>query len=205
VTTGDQAWARRVLASYAALDAAQADDGGYGPLSLDVPPGRWADAVQHARDALGCAFFDFLTAVDELDAGMRVVCHVAAHRPGAVDHLVLRTLVTGEVQSVAHIYAGAGWHERETAEMFGLRFTGADGAELALAGLLLPEGFEGHPLRKDFVLASRVVKPWPGAKEPGESDAAHGPGHAPARRRVRPPGVPEDWPRGAPVAGEDGS
>ena len=37
--------------------------------------------------------------------------------------------------------------------------------------LLLPDGFEGHPLRKDFVLAARVAKAWPGAKEPGESDA----------------------------------
>ena len=33
--------------------------------------------------------------------------------------------------------------------------------------LLLPDGFEGHPLRKDFVLAARAAKPWPGAKEPG--------------------------------------
>ena len=37
--------------------------------------------------------------------------------------------------------------------------------------LLLPDGFEGHPLRKDFVLAARAAKAWPGAKEPGESDA----------------------------------
>jgi NADH-quinone oxidoreductase subunit C len=204
VTTGDRGWQRRVLASYAALDVVRADDGGYGPLSVDVPPGRWAAAVRHARDQLGCAFFDFLTAVDELDAGMRVVCHVAAHRPGAVDHLVLRTLVSGQVQSVAHVYAGAAWHERETAEMFGLAFTGTDGEEMSLPGLLLPDGFEGHPLRKDFVLASRVVKPWPGAKEPGESDAVHAAGHTPARRRVRPPGVPEDWPRGAPPPADGG-
>jgi NADH-quinone oxidoreductase subunit C len=45
------------------------------------------------------------------------------------------------------------------------------------------------PLRKDFVLASRVAKAWPGAKEPGESDEKR----APSRRRVVPPGVPEGW------------
>jgi NADH-quinone oxidoreductase subunit C len=55
--------------------------------------------------------------------------------------------------------------------------------------LLLPDGFEGHPLRKDFVLAARAAKAWPGAKEPGESDAdGHG---APSRRKMRPPGVPD--------------
>ena len=37
-----------------------------------------------------------------------------------------------------------------------------------LARLLLPEEFEGHPLRKEFALLTREAKPWPGAKEPGE-------------------------------------
>jgi NADH-quinone oxidoreductase subunit C len=31
--------------------------------------------------------------------------------------------------------------------------------------LLLPEQFEGHPLRKDFPLTTRLAKPWPGAEE----------------------------------------
>jgi hypothetical protein len=73
--------------------------------------------------------------------------------------------------------------------MFGIDFPGhPDHPELA--PLLLPEGFEGHPLRKDFVLAARVVKAWPGAKEPGES--AHG---GPRRRQMLPPGVPDpnEW------------
>ncbi len=72
--------------------------------------------------------------------------------------------------------------------MFGIGFVGHD----RLDTLLLPDGFEGNPLRKDFVLASRVAKPWPGAKEPGESDHDA----APSRRRTRPPGVPDPdgWP-----------
>ena len=80
------------------------------------------------------------------------------------------------------VYPGAAWHERETYEMFGVDFPGHPG----LAPLLLPPEFEGHPLRKDFVLASRVAKPWPGAKEPGES---HVEGTA-RRQPMRPPGVP---------------
>jgi len=190
VTTSTDLWPGRVRAAFG--EPAVVDEG-FGPIQVDVPADQWVAAVTLARDGLGCRFFDFLSAVDEgLDEGrFRVVCHVAAHRRDGVQHLVLRTLVTDTVASVAHVYAGARWHERETAEMFGVVFTSPEGEALSLDGLLLPEGFEGHPLRKDFVLASRVAKPWPGAKEPGESgDGAH---DSPGRRRTRPPGVPEEW------------
>jgi NADH-quinone oxidoreductase subunit C len=72
--------------------------------------------------------------------------------------------------------------------MFGVVFEGHPN----LVPLLLPDGFEGNPLRKEFVLASRVAKPWPGAKEPGESEHDTG---APGRRRMLPPGVPDpsEW------------
>ncbi len=56
------------------------------------------------------------------------------------------------------VYAGADWHERETWEMFGISFTGHPG----LRHIYLPGDFEGFPLRKDFPLLARVVKPWPG-------------------------------------------
>ena len=56
------------------------------------------------------------------------------------------------------VYPGADWHERETWEMYGVRFDGHP----SLRQLYLPADFEGHPLRKDFPLLARVVKPWPG-------------------------------------------
>ena len=56
------------------------------------------------------------------------------------------------------VYAGANWHEREAWEMFGIRFAGHPD----LRHLYLPSDFEGHPLRKDFPLLARMVKPWPG-------------------------------------------
>ena len=55
-------------------------------------------------------------------------------------------------------YAGANWHERETHEMFGIGFDGHPD----LRNIYLPGEFEGFPLRKDFPLLSRMVKPWPG-------------------------------------------
>jgi NADH-quinone oxidoreductase subunit C len=195
MTRSAEVWVGRVRAAYAGTLGEQVEvDEGFGPVQVDVPAGRWVESLELARDELDCSFFDFLTAVDELEDGFRIVCHVADHHRRGVTHLVLRTLVPREspaLASAAGVYAGARWHERETHEMFGVEFTdGPDGEPLPLQKLLLPEEFEGHPLRKEFVLASRVAKPWPGAKEPGESD------HAPAatsRRRAKPPGVPDDW------------
>jgi len=183
-------WADRLQEAYGG-----GVDAGTDPVAVDVPADRWVDAVTTARDVLGCTFFDWLSAVDEGGDGFRVVCHLAAHRPGAVDHLVVRTLLPREhpsLPSVAGVFAGARWHERETHEMFGIEVT-EGGEVLDLEPLLLPEEFEGHPLRKDFVLASRVARTWPGAKEPGESESTPVPKRS--RRPARPPGVPdpEEW------------
>ncbi|MEU6340698.1 NADH-quinone oxidoreductase subunit C [Streptomyces sp. NPDC046977] len=165
----------------------------YGLLTVDVPAGAWTGALRAARDVLGCTFFDWLSAVDEPGTGFQVCAHVVAPSPGSVRRLLIRTTVPHEapvLPTATEVWAGAAWHERETHEMFGVGFTGHP----HLAPLLLPDGFEGHPLRKDFVLAARVAKAWPGAKEPGEpsAGAAHG---GPKRRQMLPPGVPDpnDW------------
>ncbi|MFF9027442.1 NADH-quinone oxidoreductase subunit C [Streptomyces iakyrus] len=159
----------------------------YEVLTVDVPPASWITSLETARDRLGCTYFDWLSAVDEPGTGFRVSAHVAALSP--LRRLLLRTTVPHEapaLPSAVGVYAGAAWHERETYEMFGITFEGHP----ALDHLLLPENFEGHPLRKDFVLAARVAKAWPGAKEPGESE--HG---GPKRRQMLPPGVPDpnEW------------
>jgi len=62
------------------------------------------------------------------------------------------------IQSWTDIYAGADWHEREAWEMFGITFVGHPG----LRNMYLPGDFEGNPMRKDFPLVARLVKPWPG-------------------------------------------
>jgi NADH-quinone oxidoreductase subunit C len=73
------------------------------------------------------------------------------------------------------VYPGADWHEREAWEMYGFVFDGHP----SLRHLYLPSEFEGHPLRKDFPLLAREVKPWPGLVdvepmpgEPGDGDEA---------------------------------
>jgi NADH-quinone oxidoreductase subunit C len=180
-------------------DAALTRSGGgaFARSTVDVPAEAWVRALTEARDGLTCDFFDWLGVVDLGGTGFHVVAHVwsTTHRYG----LLVRTQVpphSPALPSIVSVYPGAAWHEREAYEMFGVDFPGHPN----LTRLLLAPEFEGHPLRKDFVLASRVVKPWPGAVEPGESAAeaneATKAGSSPTAGRrgrrapQRPPGVP---------------
>jgi NADH-quinone oxidoreductase subunit C len=217
---------------------------GSGTLVVDVLPAVWVPAALHARDHLQMDFLDWLSAVDAPDAdppGVDVVLHVAAtgsagaggelarHLRGDyglpyVQRLLLRTRVAdgaaqGNLASLTSVWPGVAWHERETFEMFGVQFDGFDdGSGEPIRPLLLPEGFEGTPLRKSFVLAARAAKAWPGAKDPADSASPPGAGAAagsspggrggksPSRRKILPPGVPDpSWgPRepGQPTAAE---
>jgi NADH-quinone oxidoreductase subunit C len=167
-------------------------DEAFETATIDVPASTWLVAATALRndDGAACSFFDWLSAYDAGGRGLAIVARLwsVERRQG----IVLRTHVDhegGAIASLTPTFPGADWHERETYEMFGVTFEGHP----HLVPLLLPNGFEGNPLRKDFVLASRVAKAWPGAKEPGESDAdlLAGGTSTTRRRRARPPGVPD--------------
>lgn len=77
-----------------------------------------------------------------------------------------------EVDSWIGVYPGVDWHEREAWEMFGISFRNHPNQ----VHLYLPSHFEGNPLRKDYPLLARRVKPWPGIVDvelmPGGDDDA---------------------------------
>jgi NADH-quinone oxidoreductase subunit C len=54
---------------------------------------------------------------------------------------------TPTVESISDLWFGANWHEREAFDLMGIYFIGHPD----LRRVLLPEGFAGHPLRKDYV------------------------------------------------------
>jgi NADH-quinone oxidoreductase subunit C len=148
----------------------------------------WSHAGRVARDVLGCEYFCFLSAIDWLPspygkgeddptqpppersttithgyAGGETRLQVVARVDNLRDQLGVTLKVdvpddAPELASWVPLFAGANWHERETWEMFGIVFTGHPD----LRHLYLPTDFEGHPLRKDFPLLARMVKPWPG-------------------------------------------
>jgi NADH-quinone oxidoreductase subunit C len=171
-------------------------------LTVRVSRDVWVRAAEVCRDELGLTYFGFLSAMDWLpspfgrseDGGLETppIPSGTAFEPGTTggntrfqllarlespkapslgitlkcdlpsDDLVVGTWTT--------VFAGADWHERETAEMFGIDFAGHPN----LVKLYLPGAFEGYPLRKDFPLLARDVKPWPGLVDvepmPGEDE-----------------------------------
>ena len=96
------------------------------------------------------------------DTRFQVLARVAhVGEPGNYWGITLKADVPDDTLSIGTwtgTYAGADWHERETWEMFGITFAGHPG----LRPMYLPSNFEGNPLRKDFPLLARMVKPWPG-------------------------------------------
>lgn len=163
----------------------------YSVVTADVPREHWVAAVTAARDdaELDGTFFDVLLAVDEHPHGFDVVVRLWSVRARHGFHLRTRCpRDDARLPSLTAVFAGAGWHEREAAEMFGLVFDGHP----APTPLLLPDGFQGHPLRKERVLAARAELPWPGAVDPAD----RGPGRPTSRRRLLPPGEPPAVPPG---------
>jgi NADH-quinone oxidoreductase subunit C len=141
----------------------------HGHSVVAVAPERYREVVTYLRDEpeLDCDFCDFTAGVDHAAEGLEVVTHLTS----TTRHHGVRLKVPLDPDrpvcpTISDLYPTANWHEREAAEMFGITF---EGHPLPVK-LLLPEPFEGHPLRKDFVLMSRVAKPWPGAVEGEEEE-----------------------------------
>lgn len=176
-------------------------------LWVRVTRDAWAEAAEVARNRAGLGFFDFLSAIDWLPSPFGRDMDAQEDRTGD-ESAPSAAIVTGyaggdtRFQLLARVYdiehnlgvtfkadlpdedlsaptwtgtfLGADWHERETWEMYGITFTGHP----HLVHLYLPGAFEGYPLRKDFPLLARRVKPWPGIVDvepmPGGDDEGDG-------------------------------
>jgi NADH-quinone oxidoreductase subunit C len=97
----------------------------------------------------------FISGVDQLEAGIEIVYSLWSYsKRHALFVKTLLPLDARHVDSVTSLWASADWHERETAEMFGVLFDGHP----ELKHLLLDEDMEIHPLLKAHPLAPIELK-----------------------------------------------
>lgn len=156
----------------------------FATAKVRVDSDRWVEALTAARDDHQLTFFSWLSAIDwanEVAVGDKLTSEVeeryevmAAVSDLTDGNLIIFSTDLGRekpsIPTLTTVFPGANWHEREAAEMFGIDFEGHP----QLQKLYLPDGFEGHPLRKSFPLLTREVKPWPGIVDvegmPGQAD-----------------------------------
>lgn len=158
-------FSRRVSAKIG--DLATGIEVAYGHVRASVEPARIVEVVTTLKTDpdLLCTFLTFLCGVDWEAEGLEVVVTLYSVTNECTVILNVRLGPDGTMPTLTGVFQSADWHERETHEMFGIKFEGHPN----LVKLYLPEDFVGHPLLKSFKLASRTYKPWPGAKDPSEA------------------------------------
>jgi NADH-quinone oxidoreductase subunit C len=118
-------------------------------LMVAVPRDHWLNVARVLKHEGGCAYFNFLTAIDWKEQGLEVLCRLENLEAG-LDVTMRTRLGPGETRcpSLTALYRGADWMERECYDLFGVVFDGHPD----LRRILLPQDWEGHPLRKDYAV-----------------------------------------------------
>lgn len=137
-------------------DAVEAGKFDRNELTLEIRPAKIASVCGFLKYDQSFVRLSSVTAVDRYPAAPRfeVVYHL--HSVERNDRVRLKCRLAAEdpeIESVTPVWRGAGWYEREVFDLFGIRFLNHPD----LRRIMLPQDFEGHPLRKDYpVTGSRV-------------------------------------------------
>ncbi|HTO77166.1 MAG TPA: NADH-quinone oxidoreductase subunit C [Thermoanaerobaculia bacterium] len=145
-----------------------------GQVTVTVAREAMARVARHLKDAEDFKYCVDVTAVDWKDRQPRfdVVYHFYSFSKNGRLRVKCGAADGEDVPSIASVYLAANWPERETWDMFGIRFSGHPD----LRRILTWEGFHGHPLRKDFPLegvdtgAAIYPEEWPEGGGPSLDD-----------------------------------
>jgi NADH-quinone oxidoreductase subunit C len=120
-----------------------------GETTVVIPPEHLRGAAEFLAADLGFTFLSDITVVDRFPLEPRFELNYHLLALARQERLRLKMRVSGKdpvVPSVIPIWPGANWHEREAYDLMGIRFDGHP----ELTRILMPDDWEGHPLRKDY-------------------------------------------------------
>jgi NADH-quinone oxidoreductase subunit C len=123
-----------------------------GQVTLVVPKEHLRRVLEHIQAEPGLEFnlLSDISVVDRLPAEPRFEVNYQLLSLPNRRTLCIQVWLSGAsdpvVDSVTSIYPTANWHEREIYDLFGVRFEGHPD----LRRILMPDHWEGHPLRKDY-------------------------------------------------------
>ncbi len=125
-----------------------------------VPAGKLVDVALFLKLDPGLGF-NYLNCLSGIDRGkeeprFEVSYIMSSLVSKEMIQLKVRVNDGDQVPSVSAIWKTADWHEREAFDLLGIVFSGRPG----LRRILLPEGWIGHPLRKDYVVADSDKVQW---------------------------------------------
>jgi NADH:ubiquinone oxidoreductase subunit C len=118
-----------------------------------VPLTDLLDTLARVRGELGYSRFVDLTVVDQLRRQDRFELVYLLYSLGANAWLRVKTLTDGEAPSITATVPGANWYEREAFDLFGIKFQGHPN----LTRIMLPDDWQGYPLRRTEPLGSEPV------------------------------------------------
>jgi len=127
-----------------------------GELTLEIAAEHIACVCAYLKQAQNFVRLSTVTVVDWYPEEPRfeVVYHL--HSPERNEQVRLKCRLPGanpEIDSVTAVWRGAGWYERETFDLFGIQFRNHPD----LRRIMLPEDWEGYPLRKDYPITGHRV------------------------------------------------
>jgi NADH-quinone oxidoreductase subunit C len=149
---------RAVAAAVAAFDAdaITGGNGAHNELTLEIAPAKIASICGFLKYDQGFNRLSTVTAVDRYPAEPRFEAVYHLHSIRRNERVRLKCRVRGEdpvIESVTPVWRSANWYEREVFDLFGIRFMNHPD----LRRIMMPDDWEGHPLRKDYpVTGSRV-------------------------------------------------
>jgi NADH-quinone oxidoreductase subunit C len=125
-------------------------------LTLEIEPSRIVEVCRKLKSEMDFIRLSTVTAVDRFPVEPRfeVVYHL--HSLSRNDRVRLKVRAGGPkpaVDSITPVWRAANWYEREVFDLFGIHFNNHPD----LRRIMMPDHWEGHPLRKDYPVTGHRV------------------------------------------------